>query len=150
MREEGAFDGQAAGCSPVARASGAPASGDASRPLTWKTKGPRLRAFLVAGQDLNLRPPGYEPPRSGTRVPPSFRRKTDPEPVFGLGRALRRNTVTSLRKLDACKTLAAWNRLEDVAGARVRENRGNESTAEIRPRRPESVVALRNQSERRA
>ena len=33
-------------------------------------KAPFPGPFAVAGQDLNLRPPGYEPPRLCTRVPP--------------------------------------------------------------------------------
>ena len=36
-----------------------------------------------------------------------FRRNAGSEPVFGRGRAFRRNTVTSLRKGDACSPLAA-------------------------------------------
>jgi hypothetical protein len=36
-----------------------------------------------------------------------FRRNAGSEPVFGRGRALRRNTLTSLRKPDACRALAA-------------------------------------------
>jgi hypothetical protein len=36
-----------------------------------------------------------------------FRRNAGSEQVFGSDRAFRRNTVTSLRKPDACKTLAA-------------------------------------------
>jgi hypothetical protein len=36
----------------------------------------------------------------------SFRRNAGSEPVFGGGRAFRRNTVTSPRKRDACRTLA--------------------------------------------
>src|SRR5512133_45037 len=36
----------------------------------------------------------------------SFRRNAGSEPVFGHSRALRRNTVTSPRKRDACRTLA--------------------------------------------
>jgi 3-methyladenine DNA glycosylase/8-oxoguanine DNA glycosylase len=36
-----------------------------------------------------------------------FRRNAGSEPVFGRDRAFRRNTVTSLRKPDACRTLAA-------------------------------------------
>src|SRR6478672_1409513 len=35
-----------------------------------------------------------------------FRRTAGSEPVLGGGRAFRRNTVTSLRKPDACRTLA--------------------------------------------
>jgi hypothetical protein len=38
--------------------------------LSQKRKAPFPAPFAVAGQDLNLRPPGYEPPRLGTRVPP--------------------------------------------------------------------------------
>ena len=63
--------------------------------------------FSVAGKDLNLRPPGYEPPRLCTRVPPWSAEMQAPEPGFGRGRAFRRNTVTSQRKQDACKTLQA-------------------------------------------
>jgi hypothetical protein len=37
----------------------------------------------------------------------SFRRNAGSEPVFGGGRAFRRDTVTSPRKRDACRTLAA-------------------------------------------
>ena len=36
-----------------------------------------------------------------------FRRNAGSEPVFGRSRAFRRNTVTSLRKGDACRPLAA-------------------------------------------
>jgi hypothetical protein len=36
----------------------------------------------------------------------SFHRNAGSEPVFGGGRAFRRNTVTSPRKRDACRTLA--------------------------------------------
>jgi hypothetical protein len=37
-----------------------------------KRKAPFPGSFAVAGIDLNLRPPGYEPPRSGTRIPRCF------------------------------------------------------------------------------
>jgi hypothetical protein len=46
------------------------------------------------------------------RIPP----KCISEPVCRRGRALRRNTVTSLRKPDACRTLATRTRTEDAGG----------------------------------
>jgi hypothetical protein len=57
---------------------------------------------------LNLRPPGYEPPRLCTRVPPCSVELQTPSRFSGRCGAFRRNTVTSLRKPGACRTLAAW------------------------------------------
>src|SRR5262249_46347419 len=59
------------------------------------------------GQDLNLRPPGYEPPRSCIRIPPYSAEKRARSRFSPTTIAFRRKTVTSPRKSCACRTLAA-------------------------------------------
>ena len=61
---------------------------------------------------MNLRPPGMSR-LDRVHAFAVFRRNAGSEPVFGRGRAFRRNTVTSLRKPDACRVLATCSRSED-------------------------------------
>src|SRR5262249_53580932 len=46
-------------------------------------KTPRKRGGSIAGQDLNLRPPRYEPPRLCTPVPPYSAEMQAPKTVLG-------------------------------------------------------------------
>jgi PhnB protein len=67
-------------------------------------KAPFPALFAVAGRDLNPRPPGYEPPRFGTRVPSNSVENAGSEPEWLTTVALTRRHPAEAR---CCRTLAA-------------------------------------------
>src|ERR671924_680504 len=69
--------------------------------------------FEERGQNLTLRPPVYGAASIEHTRSAVFRRNADSEPDWPTAVAFRRNTVTSPRKADACRTLATRRRSND-------------------------------------